>query len=111
VIKSRKISISLPEHVYRLALRKSKLTHGENNFSSYLRELICNEFTEDQLEREIIKLDKPLWLEITKTAEFNSICQVCISPISIGEVIFYTDLGLPEDYKNWVHKDCCRKDE
>jgi hypothetical protein len=107
---SRKISISLPEHVYRLALKKSKLTHGDNNFSGYLRELVCKEFTEDELEKELIQLSKPIWLGTSKTAEFNSTCQVCTNPIYPGEIIFNSDLEFQEDYKNWVHKNCCRKE-
>jgi len=106
---NRKISISLPEHVYRLALKKSKLNHGDNNFSGYLRELICNEFTEDELEKELIKISKPLWAGVTQIAEYKSTCQVCTNPICVGEIICYTDLGFQEDYKNWVHKNCCRK--
>ena len=43
---SKKVSITLPDHVYSLALKTSKLTHGENNFSAYLREIISKEFTE-----------------------------------------------------------------
>ncbi|MBU3182110.1 hypothetical protein [Clostridium psychrophilum] len=107
---SKKVSITLPDHVYKLALRKSKLTHGENNFSGYLRELVCNEFTEDELEMELIKLNEPLWLGITKTSDYNSTCQVCTNAICPGEVICYTNLGFKEDCKNWVHQNCCRKD-
>ncbi|MBZ9686994.1 hypothetical protein G9F72_011730 [Clostridium estertheticum] len=100
----RKISISMPEHVYRLALRKSKLTHGDNNFSGYLRELVCKGFTEDELQKELIELNKPLWLGKTKIADYNSTCQVCSNPIAPGEVICYTEL------ESWVHKNCCRKE-
>jgi len=107
---SRKVSISLPEHVYRLALKRSKLMQGENNFSAYLRGLVCKEFTEDELENELIKLNEPLWLGITKTADYTSTCLVCTNSISPGDAICYTNLGYVEDYKNWVHKNCCRKE-
>ena len=107
---SKKVSISLPEHVYRLASRKSKLTHGENNFSGYIRDLVCKEFTEDDLERELKELKKPLYLGPIKEAGFDSICKVCENPIVEGDKISRTDLGFQDDYENWVHKDCCRKD-
>ncbi|GFP76379.1 hypothetical protein [Clostridium fungisolvens] len=107
---NKKISISLPEHVYRLALQKSKFTHGDNNFSGYLRDLICKEFTEDELKNELIELKKPLWMGKTKVADFNSTCQVCTGTISQGEVICYTDLGFQKESDNWVHKSCCRRE-
>ncbi|MCB2306858.1 hypothetical protein LGL08_12505 [Clostridium estertheticum] len=107
---SKKVSITLPDHVYSLALKKSRLTHGENNFSAYLRELISKEFTADDLKTELIKLNEPLWLGITKTSDYSSTCMVCNNPISPGDTICYTNLGFQEVYKNWVHKNCCRKE-
>ena len=96
--------------LFRSALKKSKLTHGENNFSAFLRELIIKEFTESELKTELIKLNEPLWLGITKTASYNATCEVCSNPILPGDVICYTNLGFQEVYKNWVHKNCCRKE-
>lgn len=101
---NKKISISLPKHVYTLAKKKSKFTHGDN-FSNYIRDLVCKQFTEEELRRELFEIGKPLWIGRTKVAGLNTICEYCNQQIIPSVTIIYlTDLG------TWVHKDCCRKE-
>lgn len=107
--KSKSITISLQEHVYNLAYRRAKLIHG-NNFSNYINSLICRDFKEEDLINELNEVSKPVWTNKTKYAEFDSTCMYCSKSIHIGDLIYHTDLGYEDDYKNWVHKDCCRKD-
>ncbi|HEY8890541.1 MAG TPA: hypothetical protein VIM70_09830 [Clostridium sp.] len=105
-----KVTISFPPHVYSLAKKKSKLTHGDN-FSAYINYLVYSQFTEEELKNEINENKKPLWTGRTKLAEINSICKYCNEPIILGETVIYlSDLDSVNDFSKWVHKDCCRKD-
>lgn len=106
----KKISISLPEHIFRLAERRSRLTGGTKNFSSYICELIRKEFTETELEKELREVSKPLATGRWKIADFNTTCQYCKKLITKGDRIYETTLGYPDNKKNWVHEDCCRKE-
>lgn len=96
---SKKVSISLPEHVYSLAKKKSKLTHGDN-FSGYIRDLVCRQFTEEELKNEL----KPIWAGREKVAEYETDCRCCTKKILKGSTIYLTNLGY------WVHEECCRKE-
>lgn len=107
--KSKSITISLQEHVYNLAYKKAKLIHG-NNFSNYINSLICKDFKEEELFNELYEVNKPIWTNKSKYAEFDSICMYCNQEIKIGDLIYHTNLGYEEDYRNWVHKGCCRKE-
>ncbi|GAA0719833.1 hypothetical protein GCM10008905_08370 [Clostridium malenominatum] len=103
---SKKVSISLPDHVYTLAKKKSKFTHGDN-FSGYIRDLICKQFTEEELKNEL----KPLWTGRKQLAKLDTICEYCKRQIiAANTVIYQTDLGFTEEWKNWVHEECCRKE-
>jgi hypothetical protein len=106
--KSKSITISLQEHVYNLAWKRAKLIHG-NNFSNYINSLICRDFKEDELLNELLEVNKPAWTSKVQRAEFESNCAVCGKLIQINEVIYHTNLNYEEDYKNWVHEECCRK--
>jgi hypothetical protein len=108
--KSKSITISLQEHVYNLAYRKAKLIHG-NNFSNYINSLICKDFKEEDLINELKEVNKPAWANKTKYADFESSCMYCGQPIYFGDLIYETNLGYEDKYKNWVHEGCCRKDK
>jgi hypothetical protein len=102
-----KVSISLAEHVYRLAQKKSRLVHG-NNFSNYINSLICKDFTEAELERELNEVTKPIFAGKTKEAEFDSTCKHCSGTIKTGTVICLA--GFEDGTQDWVHRDCCRRE-
>lgn len=104
------ITISLQEHVYRLALRRAKLVYG-NNFSSYINTLICKDFKEEELIKELNELRKPLWTGKKKIAEMQTTCQVCGLKNNIDQLIYETNLICEKDYQKWVHENCCRKEE
>lgn len=107
---NKKVSISLPMHVYTLAKKKSELTHGEN-FSGYIRDIICKQFTDEELRCERVEIKKPLWTGRTKLAAVSSICKYCNEPIILGKTVIYlSDLESVDDFSKWVHKDCCRKE-
>lgn len=100
-----KVSISLPEHIYRLAVRTAEL-HG-NNFSNYINALISKEFTEEELKIELGEISKPIMTKSLKKAEFETMCRHCKLGINVGDEIYLARFD--DNSEGWVHTGCCRQ--
>ncbi|MGM9974403.1 MAG: hypothetical protein ACI33K_10240 [Clostridiaceae bacterium] len=103
---TRKVTISLADHVYSLASKKADILMS-GNFSSYINSLICKDFTREELEKEAWEIQKPEAVGRTIVAKENSPCEVCYKAINIGEVICSVELN--DGKIHWVHASCCRK--
>ncbi len=103
---TRKVTISLSDHVYSLASKKADVLMA-GNFSSYINSLICKDFSREELEQETWELQKPVAAGRTIVAKETSPCEVCYKAINIGEVI--CSVELKDGKGHWVHASCCRK--
>lgn len=108
-MKYGKVSVSLPPHIYNLAKKKSELTHGDN-FSGYIRDLLCKQFTEEELRSEYDESRKPLATGPNMEAERDTICEICHKHIIPNATICLTDIAFPDGNRKWVHEGCCRKE-
>ena len=103
---NRKITISLPEHVYQLGLKQSKIITG-SNFSSYINSLVCGEFSKEELEKEYTELSKPIYSGNIKKAGKITLCEFCRCIINPEDIICRA--RFENNQELWVHQSCCRK--
>lgn len=110
-LKTKRLTVNLDDYVIDAAKQKAEAMF-RGNLDNYINWLICSN-NRQVIKKKIKELDqeaekkKPKAISDTdKTAMYNNICDYCSEPIYQGD-----EICKAEGYENYIHKNCCRKEE